>query len=724
MGTSIHPVSPNLSQTTDGILSNPTEGQFWHNKDNNHIYVYDGGRWLPIMNRSDYAANWGQIEHGQTLPKPVGADGYVFDYDECIWSTSPAILGKFDNFIYFADENGLVTAQYRPLGSSTFVNGTVNYIIIGIRGNANAGIIIPPPLPSVTPTVTPSIGASPTPPPTPGVTPTPQPTATPIPSPASTPAATSTPAVTPTATPAPGVTPTSTPPVTQTSTPPVTPTSTQMVTPTPTKTPSPTPPVTPTAVPTPTPIVPMQVSFSDPDGGTDASALVSFCNIANYSANRDTGYAGCSASSLSLCNTGACAPEPGDNGLGPVMRVTVSGGVPPYSVKIKNFRQTSQKQIVNSDFESGDTGWTKQSGWTITSGGIVASGSWSAKFNGGAPGQIVSQPVAITPGRLVSGSAKIYLTTANSPSSAELILDWRNSSMTSISLSRSSLIGSNAGVWQAATVSGVAPAGAAFVAISVSANKNFGQGTIYADDFAWSLGNSGSPECFFVGGSNVPSMPFPGIVKTYNIASSGQSTPIISLDGICSSNLFSATGAFDIEVSDSANSTQTFTKSLEIFRVNGGGGGGGGGGIGDEGGGCVEVNSYVAPTTLASAVSVDDWIDGATYNPDGIILRQVRANTVVPQPCLRIVTESGITLVASTTTPMTLSDGISAKLLPEMLGELVLVDDHGDLRWEHVIELEDVGVKNVVRFNVDDQSYFAGELPYRRIATHNAIIVK
>ena len=95
----------------------------------------------------------------------------------------------------------------------------------------------------------------------------------------------------------------------------------------------------PTVTPTPSPVPPMIVAIDDPDGGTSASSLTSYCNLANYSSvNRDSGYAGCAATTISLCNTGACAPEPGDNGLGPVMRVTVSGGVAPYTVRLKNFQ--------------------------------------------------------------------------------------------------------------------------------------------------------------------------------------------------------------------------------------------------------------------------------------------------------------------------------------------------------------------------------------------------
>lgn len=141
----------------------------------------------------------------------------------------------------------------------------------------------------------------------------------------------------------------------------------------------------------------------------------------------------------------------------------------------------------------------------------------------------------------------------------------------------------------------------------------------------------------------------------------------------------------------------------------------GGGG----GGGCVAINMYMDVQRLALDINIGDVIDGSAYDPDCVVPRTVRANRVMTQECFRMVTESGIALVASDSTPMTMRDG-SMKMLPDMLGEEVLVDDRGDIRWEKVTSLVAVGPHDVVLFNVDDQSYFAGEVGNRRIATHNA----
>jgi hypothetical protein len=173
------------------------------------------------------------------------------------------------------------------------------------------------------------------------------------------------------------------------------------------------------------------------------------------------------------------------------------------------------------------------------------------------------------------------------------------------------------------------------------------------------------------------------------------------------------------------NLTNSFN-DLDIIVPEGGntGGGSGGGGGGGGGGGCVATDMWMDTERQAHEIAIGDWIDGSAYNPDIMTLRQVRANKVMPQPCFRIVTESGISIVASNSTPMTMRDGSCSMFGPQMYGEEVFVNDRGELRWERVREVQYVGVKDVVLFNVNDQSYFAGEQGDRRIATHNASEVK
>lgn len=151
---------------------------------------------------------------------------------------------------------------------------------------------------------------------------------------------------------------------------------------------------------------------------------------------------------------------------------------------------------------------------------------------------------------------------------------------------------------------------------------------------------------------------------------------------------------------------------------------GGSGGAPDPGSsGCVAVDMFMDTQRQAKDINIGDVIDGSAYNPDSMVPRTVRANRVMSQPCLRMVTESGIAIVASESTPMTMRDG-SMMMFPDMLGEEVLVNDEGIIRWERVVSLVSVGNRDVVVFNVNDQSYFAGEVGNRRIATHNAEEIK
>ena len=201
--TNLYDAVPDLNETSKTQLSEPIVGQFWYNSTRGVVYHFDGIAWIPIPLRGSYAANWGQIVHGQQLPRPVNQQGYMFPYAECIWSVSPAsINGSVDMMNCNTDANALVTMQYRYTNTTTMVNGIANYLIIGITGNTNEGIIIPPIQPSPTPTATVS--------PTPHVSPTPAPSSTPMATPTPTPTTTPTVMPTRTSTPAPSVTPTRT----------------------------------------------------------------------------------------------------------------------------------------------------------------------------------------------------------------------------------------------------------------------------------------------------------------------------------------------------------------------------------------------------------------------------------------------------------------------------------------------------------------------------------
>lgn len=225
--TDFNNAKPDLTQTSKAQLSKPTVGQLWFNSTRDTVYYWRGDVWWPIPLREYVAANWGSLLDGQQLPKPVSPiTGHVFDYADCIWSVAPAAFtGKIGAVSCGTDPNAVVTMKYRLSGTNTVLSGLANYLIIGIRGNYNAGQSIPPIqfTPTPTPSVTPSVAASSTPTPTPTRNPTP----------------TNTPTLTRTPTPTPAVSVSAT--VTPTPAPSLTPSATRTPTPAPSNTPSPSP---------------------------------------------------------------------------------------------------------------------------------------------------------------------------------------------------------------------------------------------------------------------------------------------------------------------------------------------------------------------------------------------------------------------------------------------------------------------------------------------------
>ena len=339
-----NPGNPDLSQTTNMVLKNPTEGQLWYNKNNRTFYSWnlDLNKWEPLSFRNDVAANWGILLDGNQIPRPVNlVNNYEFEYSECIWAVAPVqSIGETDYFVCTTDTDANIISKVRFVGSVYSTPRYAHYIIIGIRGNVNNGTVScvygpePTQTPTVTPTVTPtpsvtrtvtptptSSGVAPSPTPTSTVTPTPTRTVTPTPTPTRTvtptplptntpggsPYPTSTPAPTPDPTPDP--TPTSTPAPTPDPTPDPTPTSTPAPTPDPTPTGSPilTPPPTPTPDPTVTPTssIPELVltvsgfgAFNTlcGTGGTGYSIYDSLTNTVEVSAAGAAAGAGCTPS--------------------------------------------------------------------------------------------------------------------------------------------------------------------------------------------------------------------------------------------------------------------------------------------------------------------------------------------------------------------------------------------------------------------------------------------
>jgi hypothetical protein len=91
------------------------------------------------------------------------------------------------------------------------------------------------------------------------------------------------------------------------------------------------------------------------------------------------------------------------------------------------------------------------------------------------------------------------------------------------------------------------------------------------------------------------------------------------------------------------------------------------------------------------------------------------------QPCVRITTVDGISLVCSTTAPiLTKENGFV--LSTEVFGKRVAVMRDGRTWFDEVVGLEDVGMKFVRVIDTGNNSFWAGEKPGSFILHHNAII--
>lgn len=91
------------------------------------------------------------------------------------------------------------------------------------------------------------------------------------------------------------------------------------------------------------------------------------------------------------------------------------------------------------------------------------------------------------------------------------------------------------------------------------------------------------------------------------------------------------------------------------------------------------------------------------------------------QPCVRIETADGISLVCSTTAPiLTKDDGFV--LAPKLFGKRVAVMRNGRTWYDEVVRLEDIGMKFVRVIDTGNNSFWAGEKPGSFILHHNVMI--
>jgi hypothetical protein len=150
---------------------------------------------------------------------------------------------------------------------------------------------------------------------------------------------------------------------------------------------------------------------------------------------------------------------------------------------------------------------------------------------------------------------------------------------------------------------------------------------------------------------------------------------------------------------------------------SGSSGGGGGGGVTY----CVADTSHMPFGLRAGAVCVgDDLAVLDRDGDDGWHVEPVRAIDRATVPCARISTVSGITLVVSLSTPITLKGGVVVDLRDAIGLEVPVMDKRG-FRWERLVGIKYVRDLPVTLIDVNNGTFAAGEEPGAYIFTHNKI---
>jgi len=150
-------------------------------------------------------------------------------------------------------------------------------------------------------------------------------------------------------------------------------------------------------------------------------------------------------------------------------------------------------------------------------------------------------------------------------------------------------------------------------------------------------------------------------------------------------------------------------------------GSGGGPGTGNPGDWCVDYDSLLPDGRLVRDLKRGDLVPciDLRLSPAEVEWHAVRAISIGDEECYRLVTESGATIVQSASTPMDLPDG-RVKRTAHMLGQQVLVHRDGRMKLELVCDLQFVAIRQVVKVDLGNRMFLAGEVAGIAIATHNA----
>lgn len=134
---------------------------------------------------------------------------------------------------------------------------------------------------------------------------------------------------------------------------------------------------------------------------------------------------------------------------------------------------------------------------------------------------------------------------------------------------------------------------------------------------------------------------------------------------------------------------------------------------------CVAADMYLTNDLLAGDAKEGDIIDAWSHEK-GFHKHPVVACPEAVTPCVRLITEAGAVIV-STTTPIDLRDGRTIAAINALGEDLLTLDSNNNEAWLPCVDIEYLAARKVIKINVGDESYAAGESPDLRIVTHNVM---
>lgn len=155
-------------------------------------------------------------------------------------------------------------------------------------------------------------------------------------------------------------------------------------------------------------------------------------------------------------------------------------------------------EVTNGGFESGNTGWTLDTGYTIGEfgNGTHFQGTWSLQWDLTGTGLAINNNATqVTPGQSITASCQVQQGASSSgQAGARVQILWYDSSDDFLSSSEGNMVDSTSSQnWKQSTVTGIAPAGAAFARFAVYSFRTSGGDELWVDNCTWNAVVSGLP---------------------------------------------------------------------------------------------------------------------------------------------------------------------------------------------------------------------------------------